>query len=192
MIVSADNLNRVCARSDEIAQFLDGELSPADEILFETHLADCPICAKQLNAQKRLLCALDSAFEAEKRFELPADFMQNIVVRAESNVSGLRSVDERRRAFVIVAGLFLLGAAAGFVGKKSGVLPDFVRQILVVGGVLANFCYDFGLALVITARGVARIFAGNSPLLAFFSIVLLVVSLLALARLLRGNSRLET
>lgn len=196
MTIVAKNNEETCKRSGEIAAFLDGELAARDEAAFERHLPACAVCARRLNEQKRLLHALNSAFAPEKNFDLPADFVNKIVVRAESNVAGLRCGDERKRALIIVAALFLSGVAIGFVGKKSGFLPvvfdGFWRSLAVVGGFLFNFCYDFGLALVIALRAVARFFAADSLVFGGFLIVLLVVSLVALSRLLLGYARIET
>jgi anti-sigma factor RsiW len=76
--------SKTCSQTSEIAAYLDGELAAEAEISFERHVAGCEICSERLNEQKRLLCALDFAFEDEKAFELPKDFVKTVAIRAES------------------------------------------------------------------------------------------------------------
>lgn len=194
---SADNISiEFCSHSDDIAQFLDGELTAADELLFEKHLANCPICARKLNEQKRLLLTLNHAFAGEKHFELPADFFKTVVARSESNVSGLRRRDERAGAFVIVCGLFLTGCVIGFAGGRSGFLSGswgaVWSQIRVVAAVLSSFCYDLGLAIVIALRVGGNYLIGHSTFSHVFFAVLLLLSLIALSGLLFNYYRTET
>ena len=64
-----------CPRT-EIAAYIDGELSPSAEMELEKHFAVCKNCAAEFNEQKKLLCALDFAFEEKSNFELPENFTQ--------------------------------------------------------------------------------------------------------------------
>src|ERR1041385_2648105 len=93
--------------SPEIAAYIDGELSPTDELTLEGHLLSCCICAEELNAQKELVNELNISLDRE--LELPADFTKRIVAHAESNVNGLRRPGEWLNAvFVCVALLFFI------------------------------------------------------------------------------------
>ena len=193
----ADNISiELCSHSHEIAQFLDGELAAADERLFEKHLANCLICARKLNEQKRLLLTLNHAFAGEKHFELPADFFQTVIARSESNVSGLRRRDERAGALFIVCGLFLTGVVIGFAGGRSGFLPSswgvYWAQLRVVAAVLSSFCYDLGLAVVIALRVGCNYLVGHSTFSHVFFAALLLIALAALSGLLFNYSRIET
>ncbi len=71
-------VEKVCPKS-EIAAYIDGELSPRQELDLELHLAACRSCAEELNEQKKLLCALDFALEDESEIELPENFTKVIV-----------------------------------------------------------------------------------------------------------------
>ncbi|MDQ4121748.1 MAG: zf-HC2 domain-containing protein [Acidobacteriota bacterium] len=124
--------SKKCSHESEIAAYLDGELTPDSEIAFEQHVAKCEICSGRLNEQKRLLRALDFAFEDEKAFELPKDFVKTVAIRAESDVSGLNSKEERRRAFLITGLLFAAGVLFGVVSKKLGVFEVAFAQIKVL------------------------------------------------------------
>ena len=88
---------RECPRAD-IAAYIDGELTPREELALELHLAACPDCTGELNLQKQMLRALDCGLKDRTEIELPKNFAKTVATRAESNVSGLRSKEERFRA----------------------------------------------------------------------------------------------
>ena len=46
---------------EDVAAYLDGELSEAGINRFEDHLRSCGECATELRAQRQLLCTLDVA-----------------------------------------------------------------------------------------------------------------------------------
>jgi anti-sigma factor RsiW len=178
---------KVCSHSQEISAYLDGELASSAEAVFERHLAECSLCAAKMNEQKRLLHALDFAFE-EKSFELPKDFAKTVAVRAEADLSGLKTSEERRRALLITVGLFLLGALVGFVGKRSGILPAIVERFLtqtyIVAEVLARFAYDVCVGAVVVLRAFGRQFISDSTVSGFFLVVVLLIAFAILSRLL--------
>ncbi len=92
---------------EELAAYIDGELTPREEIELDLHLTACRSCAAELNEQKRLLCALDFALEGEREFKLPENFARVVAANAECRVSGLRSPKERLNAGFVMAALFL-------------------------------------------------------------------------------------
>jgi anti-sigma factor RsiW len=102
---------------EDVAAYLDGELSEAGVGRFEDHLRSCSDCATELRAQRQLLCTLEVAFNGHRSFQLPHNFARIVTARAESDLSGMRNKHERRRALKLCAGLALvsfalLGAAA--------------------------------------------------------------------------------
>ena len=111
-----------CSRQQVIA-YIDGDLSPREEIVLEKHLAVCKSCADELNEQKKLLFALDFALdENEREFELPEDFTKVVVTNAESKVSGLRHPQERFRALFVCSALFLFVLLG--LGKETGTFVE--------------------------------------------------------------------
>ena len=115
MTVTADK--NICPRED-IAAYLDGELSGAALEHFEAHITECADCATELRSQRQLLCTLDAAFSGSSRIELPENFTRVVATHAEHNLLGLREKSERRRALQLcallaVAAFALLGAASG-------------------------------------------------------------------------------
>ena len=115
MTATADK--NICPR-EEIAAYLDGELSGVALEHFEAHLTECSECAGELRSQRQLLCTLDAAFSSSSRIKLPDNFTRVVATHAEHNLRGLREKSERRRALQLcallaVTGFALLGAASG-------------------------------------------------------------------------------
>ena len=52
---------RTACPSPDLSAYIDGELSPHDELELEMHVAGCRVCADDLNLQKSFLNALDSS-----------------------------------------------------------------------------------------------------------------------------------
>lgn len=148
----------------ELADYIDGELSPRREIELEMHLANCRRCAGELNEQKRLLSALDFALEDEKKFNLPENFTKIVVANAESKVSGLRCPQERFRAVFVIAALFLL-FLLGIGGETRTVAETFLgfgEQILAVANFLFHLVFDLSVGVSIILRSVGSQFVYNS------------------------------
>jgi anti-sigma factor RsiW len=96
----------------DVAAYLDGELDANEGTRFEQHTKTCASCATALREQRRLLCVLDAAFgDARQQIELPTNFTQIVKARAQSDMSSVRHRGERRRAFMLCAGLAALSFA---------------------------------------------------------------------------------
>lgn len=165
-----ENLENLCPRN-EIAAYLDGELSPREEMDLELHFTACKKCTAELSEQKKLLCALDFALEEKSNIELPADFTKTVVVKAESNVSGLRRREERFRALFLCAALFLL-IILGLGSETEAALSTFavfIEQIFAVGSFAAHLVFDFAVALTAILRLIGGQFI-YSPLFAILAL----------------------
>ncbi|MEP7037150.1 MAG: zf-HC2 domain-containing protein [Acidobacteriota bacterium] len=176
---------KVCPKS-EIAAYIDGELSPREELDLEMHFASCHSCAAELNEQKKLLCALDFALEDEREIRLPENFTKVIVATAESSVSGLRRPQERIKAFFICAALTLLvllglGSETGTVVSTFWEIGD---QILAVSGFAFHLIYDISIGTAIILRSVSRHIAFNSIVWVVFLIGILFIGLVTFSRLI--------
>src|SRR5687767_7691259 len=100
----AETKDRMVCPSPELSAYIDGELSPREELELEVHLAECRTCADELNLQKSFLNALDSSLDDEIEIPLPKNFTKSVVANAESRVNGLRHPHEwRNAAFICVA-----------------------------------------------------------------------------------------
>ncbi len=180
-----EKIEKSCPHT-QIAAYIDGELSPSAEINLERHFAVCKNCADEFNGQKKLLRALDFAFDEKSDFELPENFTKSVVVRAESNVSGLRRREERFRALYLCAALFLL-IIAGLGNETEAVFSTFrifIVQIYAVGSFAGHLVFDFAVALT----AILRIIGGQfiySPVFAFLAVgAFLIFSGYAFSRLI--------
>jgi len=183
--------NQTSCPREEIAAYVDGEISPREELELELHFAGCKTCAAELNSQKQLLCALDSFCLNEKEIELPENFTKVIVTTAESNVSGLRRPQERRTALFICSALFLL-VLLGLVSQPDAVLGTFgkfAEQFLAVGSFVAHLVFDIAVGITIVLRFLGHHFVFSSVLTFGFIAVLFVISLLTLSRLVLRYNR---
>ena len=179
---------------EQVSAYLDGELSPSDELRFEMHTAACAGCFAELNEQKRLLSVLDSAFDetfagqGEAEIELPKDFAKIVATRAESNFNGLRRPQEWLFAALLIALLFVMGIGFGIFLKKSEIvsllLNETTKIIWAIGNFFIGFGYDVSLSLVVVFRSLSRHFFFSSGITAFILLVCLLVSFFLLSRLL--------
>ncbi len=107
-----DDLNRPNAcELEDVAAYLDGELSGDAFDRFEAHLKSCVHCDDELRAQRQLLCTLDVAFSDSRTFDLPHNFTRIVTARAENDLSGMRNKQEGRRALQLCASLALVSFA---------------------------------------------------------------------------------
>ncbi len=180
-------IEEVCSHQSDLAAYLDGELSPGEELELEMHLAACRSCGDELNEQKKLLQALDYALESDRKIELPANFTRVIVANAESRVSGLRRPQERFKALFVCVALFLL-ILLGFGSEVKTVLYTFVKfadQLLAVCGFAWNLFYDIAVGTTVILRSLSHRVVFHSSiffaaLTGFFVVLLLVFSRVAL------------
>ena len=185
-----EKIEESCPRT-EIAAYIDGELSPSAEMDLEKHFAVCKNCETEFNEQKKLLCALDFAFDEKTDFELPENFTKSVVIKAESNVSGLRRREERFRALYFCAILFLL-VILGLGNETETVFSTFkilFEQILAVGSFAVHLIINIAVAL----SAILRIIGGQfiyTPVFAFLAFgVFLIFSGYIFSRLLSISDR---
>lgn len=169
-----------CPRAG-IALYIEGELSPREELSIEKHLAECKSCLDELNLQKKMLSALDFAFEKKEEIEIPKDFTKIVVTRAESNVSGLRSKKERRPAFLLCGAMSLL-VLVGFGKETNKILAaftEFSEQVGAVAGFVFHLLRGVVLGISIILKYLSQQILFNSLpsflLITGFSIISLYV-----------------
>ena len=173
-----------CPASD-LSAYIDGELTPAAELVLEEHLAECVVCRDELNLQKSILLALDSSLEDDSLPLPPENFTRTIVTNAESTVSGLRRPSEWASAVVICLALFLfafivLGPETGTTLAAFGTVAE--RSMSVIGAIVLR-TYDLALGLTIIARSlISGPVSRSSAVMVGFPIVFFA-SLVAFSRL---------
>lgn len=182
-----------CERAAQAAAYLDGELGD-DADAFEAHAKSCAACAAVLLEQRRLLCLLDTAFDEtfEEPIKLPREFARELKARAQTDMSGVRDRDERRRAVKICAALALaafalLGVTAfnAIAEMLSGAAHAALAFARVAGHAAVDASAGAGLILRAT-RG--QLFASSEPVL-ILQVVVLVGALALLLWLITSYHR---
>ena len=179
-----------CER-DLIASYVDGELDQDVESCFEDHLQTCAPCRAELRAHRLVVCELDAALTATPEIPVPVDFSRVIAARASSDMRGVRTRSENRKALVIcvilaLGGFALLGATAR--DRVFIVTGRFVSKVFGVVGFIATAVYDSVAGVVVIVRVLSRKLIVESGSLAPL-LVLLAVAVVVLTRLLSNSDR---
>ncbi|HJZ79152.1 MAG TPA: zf-HC2 domain-containing protein [Pyrinomonadaceae bacterium] len=143
---------------EDVAAYLDGELSGAGLTHFEAHLQTCGDCASELRAQRQLLCTLEVAFNGSRSFSLPKNFARVVTARAESDLSGMRNRSERRRAAKLCAVLALVSFALLGAAART-VVFDPIRSSLRITGSLIQLVWQAASEAAVSAAVVGRVIA---------------------------------
>src|SRR4051812_39346911 len=178
-----DNIDRGC-QIEDVAAYLDGELTDAALARFEQHIKQCSTCSTDLRAQRQLLCTLDVAFNDSRTFDLPENFARVVTASAENDLSMIRHRRERRRALqlCLLLGLIsfgLLGAATRtivFDPLRSGfrtarVLFDLFFQALSDAAATASVL----VRMVARAQPASRLLLTFGFVASLFCLSLLIV-----------------
>jgi len=187
-------IKQISCDRNRIAAYIDGELDTAARLSLEIHLEKCVECRDELRAHRLFICELDSALMQPGAVEVPRDFSRLVAARATSDMSGVRSVSEHKKALAFCAILAL--TALGLLSESSRVAGmKAARQVMgmVVGtiGVLWTALYDVVASVTVIFRVLSRklFVESNSlgPLL-----VLLALAVLLLSRMIRSYHRTGT
>jgi len=176
---------------DLIPAYIDGELNAKAQTAFDAHLTNCADCRDALRAQRQFVCELDSALSADIEIDVPKNFSKVVAARAVSDMSGVRSATEHRKAlvfclFLAVTGFGLLGSATREVAFS--VVRRVAGAIVGVVGFFWNAVYDSIVSIAIIFRVLSRKFiveTGSSG----FVLVLLALAVILLSRLISGYHR---
>ena len=180
----------ICER-DLSAAYVDGELDADLTLLFEEHLEGCARCRSELQAHRLFVCELDAALTDSVEIPVPAGFSKMVATRATSDMRGVRTRPEHRKALGIclalaLAGFALIGAAARDAIFAIG--EQVVATAIGIGGFLSNVVYDAGATLAVVFGVVSRKLIVESGSLIPL-VVLLVVAVLILSRLISNYHR---
>jgi anti-sigma factor RsiW len=181
-------------QEEQILAYIDGELDEAAVAGFENHLDQCSACRAELTRQRQFLCELDAAIADEQEFKTPAGFARIVAVHAESDMRGVRSRIEHRRALHLIVALglsafALLGASAGsvIIGSGQVVLRNFVG----LSSFLGETIYGAGASAAVISRALSRKAFVESGALALL-VVVLVLAVLLLSHLIVSYHRART
>ena len=177
-----------------IVAYVDGELSLADQVVFEQHLDTCTECRTDLRLHQQLNCELDSALTDQVRVVIPADFSRMVAARAVSDMGGVRSSAEKKKALIFC----VLLAVAGFAlmgGSARPLTLSLIRKLVAVTvglfDLIWSAVYDLVLSVGVVSRVIGRKFiveTGNGRTV----VVLLAIAALLLSRLIASYHRTST
>ena len=181
---------KICERN-LIAAYVDGELEADVTELFEDHLESCAPCRSELRAHRLFVCELDAALTDSGEIPVPAEFSRMVAARASSDMRGVRTRSEHRKAL----GICLILALGGFA-LLGGTARDaifliagkFLSTCVSVAGFVWTMIYDAvaGLAVIFRVLGRKIIVESGSlgPVL-----VLLALAIVVLSRLISNYHR---
>ena len=188
--MSTANQKGICER-DLFAAYVDGELDADLTVLFERHLESCEPCRAELRVHRMFVCELDAALTDSVEIPVPAGFSQMVAARATTDMRGVRTRSEHRKALSICLILALAGfALIGATVRDSifAIAEGFVAASLSIGGFLSGVVYDSGAAVAVIFGVLSRkliVETGSLvPLL-----VLLAFAILILSRLISDYHR---
>lgn len=188
--MTATTREKIC-ESNPIIAYVDGELDEEQALRFEEHLQSCEPCRVELRLHRLFICELDAAMTEKAEIPVPRDFSRIIAARAISDMRGVRTRSEHRKALTIcivlaLAGFALLGATAR--GALFTLAENFIATSFSVAGFVANAVYELTAGLAVIFRVLSRkviVESGSlGPLL-----VLLVFAILILSRLISNYHR---
>jgi anti-sigma factor RsiW len=173
---------KICERN-LFAAYVDGELDTDLTLLFEDHLENCAPCRAELRAHRLFVCELDAAMAESAEIPVPRDFSRMVAARAASDMRGVRTRSENRKALTIcivlaLVGFALLGAAAR--NTVFMVVERFVGTIFSLVSFVASTAYDTVAGFAVVFRVVSKkviIESGSlGPLVALLALAILILS----------------
>jgi len=186
----ANSSNKLCDQN-LIPAYIDGDLDDAVQSLFEAHIECCADCRDELRVHQQFICALDSVFINDAEVSVPADFSRIVAARAVSDMSGVRTAAENRKALLICLILAITGF--GLIGATTrqmsfSLLRGLVAKVFGVVEFAWSTLYDSVVSVAVVSRVICRKFiveTGNLGLV----FVLFAFSVLLLSRLISNYHR---
>ena len=174
-----------------IAAYIDGELDIDLTQHFDEHLERCAPCRAELRAHRLFVCELDAALTESADIPVPADFSRMVAARATSDMRGVRTRAEHRKALGICMILALIGfALLGATARETVFLiaEKFVATVAGLVGFAATAVYDTVAGFAVIFRVLSKKIIVESGSLGPL-VVLLAVAILLLSRLLSNYHR---
>jgi anti-sigma factor RsiW len=180
----------ICER-DLCASYVDGELDADLTLLFEEHLQSCSRCRAELQAHRLFVCELDAALMDSVEIPVPAGFSKMVAARAATDMRGVRTHPEHRKALAICMILALGGFALVGASARDAIFAiggNFIAAVVSVGEFLSSVVYDAGATVAVVFGVLSRkVIVETGSLVPV--LVLLVVAILILSRLISHYHR---
>src|SRR5262245_16499783 len=156
--MSAETLKEISCDTNLIAAYIDGELEASKRVAVDRHLDDCDHCRQDLRMHRMFVCELDSVL-TQSDVAVPVDFSRQVAARATSDLRGIRSASENKKAlaFCIVlalAALTLLTDASRLTAMRTG--RQALRAIIGTVGLLLSAIYDMVASVTVVSRVLSR------------------------------------
>jgi len=145
---------KICQKN-LIAAYVDGELSDVATAIFEQHVEDCAECRTELRAHRVFVCELDAVLAGEVDIPVPANFSKVIATRARSDMRGVRSPAEHKKAIAICIALALIGFGLLSATARDNVfvvIGRFVSGVFSIVAFVAGVVYDTVAGFVVISR----------------------------------------
>lgn len=174
----------VSCETNRIAAYIDGELDHRETQLFEDHVESCASCKSELRAHRLFVCELDAALmQSPSDIPVPAGFSRMIAARASSDMSGVRTFAEHRKALSICIILALAGFALVGATARDAIFTlaqKFLTSAVGVAGFLSTAVYETVAGLAVIFRVLSRKFIIESgslgPVLVFLAVAILLLT----------------
>ena len=188
--MSTTTIEKICDRG-LVGAYVDGELDADLTRLFEDHLESCADCRFELRAHRLFVCELDAAMSDSDEIPVPRDFSRIIATRATTDMRGVRTRSEHRKALTIciilaLGGFALVGVTA--VNTVFSIAEKFVTTVFGLASFVASAVYDTAAGLVVIFRVVSRKMIIETGSL-WPMLVLLAFAVLILSRLISNYHR---
>jgi len=188
--MSTATIEKICDRG-LVGAYVDGELDADLTVLFEDHVESCADCRFELRAHRLFVCELDAALNDSVEIPVPRDFSHIIATRATTDMRGVRTRSENRKALTIcivlaLGGFALVGVTA--VNSIFRIAEKFVTTVFGLVSFVASAVYDTAAGLVVIFRVVSRKMIIETGSL-WPMLVLLAFGVLILSRLLSNYHR---
>ena len=180
--------------SDLIATYVDGDMAPDVQGDFEEHLKKCAECRNEVRLHQQFNCELDAVLNNHLEVVIPSDFSRVVAASAVSDMRGVRSSSEKKRAIVFCVLLALGGFA--LIGGATRQLTVGLARTVVAGAVglidlIWHALYDLVLSIGVISKVLSRKFiveTGNGRTV----VILLALGVLLLTRLIANYHRTST
>jgi anti-sigma factor RsiW len=183
-------VQKICQKN-LIAAYVDGELGDVANAIFEQHVELCAECRTELRAHRVFVCELDAALAGKVEIPVPDDFSKVIAVRARSDMRGVRSRSENRKALAICLVLALIGFGLLGATAREAVFVlggRFIAAVISIGGFVSQAVYDAVAGLVVISRVLGHKIVVSSGSVGVL-LVVLAVAVFVLSRLISDYHR---
>jgi predicted anti-sigma-YlaC factor YlaD len=185
--------DKLCERH-LIPGYIDGELEVSTLTLFEGHLENCATCRAELRRHQQFICELDAVLANDVEVLVPPNFSRVVAARAVSDMSGVRSASENKKAVIFClilafAGFALIGGTTRQLAVSLG--RRLVGKIFGVIDLAWNALYDSIASLAVISRVLSRKFIFETGNLGV-ALLLLALAVLLLSRLISSYHRTGT